>query len=296
MQQNILITGAPGNVGTALFNQLQAAGLSPRAAAHNPAAARSQLGEAADIVPFDFLNPASFGPAFDGITRLFLVRPPALSNVERDIAPAVRAAVAAGVQHIVFLSLQGVENNRVVPHYKIEQLIMSLGLGYSFLRASFFMQNLSSTHSAEIRDRHEISVPVGNARTSFIDVRDIAAVAAHILMQPKLPAVQKFTLTGAEALDYDTIARTLTQTLGHSIRYTRPSAPGFLWRQLREGSKPAYALVMTALYTITRMGNASEVTQDVMTLLGRPPISFAQFAQDYRAAWQAVPQKGLDSN
>ena len=66
------------------------------------------------------------------------------------------------------LSLIGVENNRVVPHYKIKQHMLKSGLEYTFLRPSFFMQNLSTTHREEIKDQSEIFVTAGRDKTSFI--------------------------------------------------------------------------------------------------------------------------------
>jgi uncharacterized protein YbjT (DUF2867 family) len=282
MTARILVTGAPGNVGSEVVRGLQAKGLPFRVAAYS---ADLQPTELMEVVPFDFLNPDTYQAAFAGIKRLFLVRPPALANVQRDIAPAVRAAVASGVDHIVFLSLQGVEHNRVVPHHKIEKLIEGLGVRYTFLRASFFMQNLSTTQAAEIRQRSEIALPVGMAPTSFIDVRDIGAVAVRALTEDH-HANQKYTLTGPEALDYFQVASKLSHALGQSIRYTHPSAARFIWRQLRTGNKVGYTLVVAGLYTLTRFGNAREVTRDVETVLGRPPITFDQFAQDYRACWQ----------
>jgi len=243
-----------------------------------------------DIALFDFLKPETYATAFEGIKRLFLVRPPQLSNVERDIAPAIRAAVAAGVDHVVFLSIQGVGNNKVVPHYKIEQELLSVGVDTTFLRASFFMQNLATTHRAEIRDRDELALPVGRAKTSFIDVRDIAAVAIRALTDDA-HRNRAYTLTGAEALDYYKVAELLSGVLQRPIRYTNPSAPGFFLRQLRSGSSAGYALVVTALYTITRFGNASTVTQDVPDILGRAPISFDQFARDYRDCWLPLTEE-----
>lgn len=286
MTSPILVTGAPGNVGSEVVRCLVAAGQPVRVAVFNVEAAHTAFGDEAgvEIVHFDFLKPETFRAAFDGVERMFLVRPPALSNVPRDLAPAVWAAVGAGVGHIVFLSIQGVENNRVVPHYKIEQLLIKTGIAHTFLRASFFMQNLSTTHRAEIRDRDEIALPVGRAKTSFIDARDIAAVACCTLTQAG-HAGRAYTLTGSEALDYDEVAAKLSAELGRGIRYTNPSVVAFLRGQLRAGHKLGYALVVTALYTITRFGNAKEVTGDVAAILGREPISFEQFAQDYRANW-----------
>ncbi|HUN05662.1 MAG TPA: SDR family oxidoreductase [Aggregatilineales bacterium] len=291
MKSHILITGATGNVGTEVVRELQRKGIPFRVGAYDTAKAATQLKTAGDIVLFDFLEPGTYSSAFEGIEHVFLVRPPALSNVERDIAPAIQAAGKAGVKHIVFLSIQGVENNRVVPHYKIEQAILNAGIQYTFLRASFFMQNLSTTHASEIRDQDEIALPVGNARTSFIDVRDIAAVAVCALTDAG-HANQSYTLTGGEALNYDEVAAKLSAKLGRLIRYTHPSMLNFIWRQLKAGQTLPYTLVMTALYTITRLGNASIVTTDTQQILGREPIRFDQFALDYRQSWErqaAIP-------
>ncbi len=284
MKKPILVTGAPGNVGTEVVRGLLADDQTVRVGAYDVEAARVAFGEHVEIVHFDFLDPQTFHATFEGVARMFLVRPPALANVPRDIAPALWAAVGAGVQHIVFLSIQGVQNNRIVPHYKIEQLVLKTGIDHTFLRAGFFMQNLSTTHCAEIRDRDEIALPVGKAKTSFVDVRDIAAVACHALTQDNL-TVHEYTITGAEALDYDEVAAKLSAVLERPIHYTKPSVLAFLRAQLRAGRKLGQALVMAALYTITRLGNAKEVTEDVRLILGRAPISFDQFARDYRASW-----------
>jgi uncharacterized protein YbjT (DUF2867 family) len=280
----ILVTGAPGNVGTEVVRQLVQQGIPLRVGAYDVEHARETFGDDVEIVRFDFLDPATYRATFAGVERMFLVRPPALSNVQRDIAPAVWAAVGAGVQQIVFLSIQGVEQNRVVPHYKIEQLILETGVDYTFLRASFFMQNLTTTHREEIRTRNEIALPVGDAKTSFIDARDIAAVAARALSEDG-HANQKYTLTGPDALDYHAVAQVLTRTLNRPIHYTRPSVFSFVRQQMAAGRPLMMTLVMTALYTITRFGNARQVTDDVAAILGRAPITFEQFAADHKAVW-----------
>ncbi|MEO8392645.1 MAG: SDR family oxidoreductase [Chloroflexota bacterium] len=292
MTVKILVTGAPGNVGTEVVKALR--GKAPfRIGAYHLETARQTLGGDQEYVQFDFLDPSTFTPTFSGIEKIFLIRPPALAKVKRDIAPALYAAKQAGVKHIVFLSIQGVDKNRVVPHYKIEQLIIELGFTYIFLRGSFFMQNLSTTHQADIRDKSEIALPVGKARTSFIDVRDIATIAAKMLLQPG-DENMIYTLTGSEALDYYQVADQLTASLGRPIHYTHPSILKFVRQQLTEGRKLSMTLVMAALYTITRFGNAQEVTSDVQNILGRSPILFEQFLHDYRSCWLPIKQAKLE--
>ncbi len=175
----------------------------------------------------------------------------------------------------------------MIPHFKIETAIREMGFAYTFLRAGFFMQNLSTTHQAEIRDRNELAMPAGKSKTSFVDCRDLGAVAACTLTEPGHDG-KMYTLTGSEALDYDQVAAILSKALGRTIRYTRPSVIGFVAQQVSQGRPLGFTIVMAGLYTITRFGNANEVTADVPNILGCPPILFKQFADDYRAAW--LPQ------
>lgn len=282
MNSKILITGAGGNVGGELMRALPKE--STRAADIAPDVIRHTLGNGVDVVRFDFGDPTTYAPALENVSRIFLLRPPAISDVPTYITPFIRAAKAAEVEQIVFLSIQGVENNRQVPHYKIEQAILDAGVPYTFLRCGFFMQNLATTHRDEIRNLHSINIPVGKSKTSLIDVRDIAAFAARTLTEQGHIG-KAYTLTGSEALDYYQVAEIMTDVIGHPISYTNPSIPKFILQQRRSGRPWGMAMVMTMLYTITRFGNASEVCDDVPRLLGRPPISFRQFVEDYRSTW-----------
>ncbi|MFN8514476.1 MAG: SDR family oxidoreductase [Chloroflexia bacterium] len=282
---DILITGATGNVGAATVAALGQLGLRPRVAARDVAGAQRRLGDTATPVPFDFTDPATFGAAFDGVRRMLLVRPPALANVRRDIAPALDAARAAGVEQVVFLSLLGAERNPVVPHRRIEDLLRASGLGWTFLRASYFMQNLSTTHRDEIRQRGEIFVPAGQGRTSFIDVRDIAAVAAKALTEPG-HAGRAYPLTGAVALDYAIVAELLSAVLGRPVRYANPSPLAYARRLAGQGQPATYILVTTAIYLTARLGLAAGVTGDIARLLGREPITMRRFVEDHRALWE----------
>jgi uncharacterized protein YbjT (DUF2867 family) len=280
----ILVTGATGNVGSAVVQHLLQRGAKVRAAVLNPETDRKLLPEEVEIVRFDFEDATTYEAAFSGVERLFLMRPPALANVKKQIAPAIEAAKAAGVNHIVFLSLVGVEKNSVVPHYKIEKLLESSGIAWTFLRASFFMQNMNTTHRKEIAERHEIAVPVGHSKTSFIDARDIGAVAAKALTEAGHEN-RAYTLTGGEALTYDEVAQTFSSVLGKRIQFTNPSILKFIQQQRKTGTPWNFTMVMAMLYTMTRFGTADLVTREVESLLGRKPITLRQYVEDYREVW-----------
>jgi uncharacterized protein YbjT (DUF2867 family) len=276
----ILITGATGNVGGETLRLLAQAGQPVRAAVRRPPATPLP---GVEYIPFDFADPATHAPALDGVGRLLLVRPPAIGDAKGVINPFVSTAQAAGVEQVVFLSLIGVERNRFVPHHAIEAHIQAIGLPYTFLRAGFFMQNLSTTHRAEIAEENRIVIPAGQSRTAFLDGRDIAAVAVRALTEPG-HANRAYPLTGGEAFAYGEVAAIFSEVLGRRIVYANPSVLGFVRHSLGCGRGLGMTLVMAALYTVGR-GNAATITADLPALLGRPPGRLRQFVEDHWDCW-----------
>jgi uncharacterized protein YbjT (DUF2867 family) len=293
----IVVTGATGNVGFEVLKQLVAAKQKVRAAVTNVDKAKRTLQEKGmdisglEFVKLEFGNETTYPAALTNADGLFLMRPPAISNTKKLINPALDAATNAGVKRVAFLSLQGAEKNPVVPHYAIERHLEASGLTYTFLRAAFFMQNLATTHRDDIRDHSDIFIPAGRGKTAFIDVRDIAAVAAKALTESEQELEtlhlknQGVELTGNEALDYFEIADILSKVLGREITYSNPSNRHFgrVWRE--RGYPLAQILVMEALYTVAKLGLANHLTKDTERILGRSPLSFRQFAEDSRNVW-----------
>ena len=286
----VLVLGATGNVGGAVVAQLAGLPVHVRAGVRNvaetPAAAANT-----EYVPFDFDHPTTYDAALTGVDTLFLVRPPALADAKRFFNPVIDRAKALGVGHVVFLSLIGVEGNKLVPHYAIEQYIMRSGLPYTFLRAGFFMQNLTDTHRAEIRDHDELFIPAGRGKTAFIDTRDIAAVGVKAILEGAPHYQQAYRLTGSESLDYYEVAALLTRELGRPITYRDPNVLRFVARMLQNKQPFSFALITSAIYLTTRFGKAAEITPDVAQLLGRPPTLLATFMHDYRAQWMPNPAR-----
>jgi len=206
------------------------------------------------------------------------------ANLQRNMNPSMDAAKQAGVTEVVFLSLIGIEKAKYVPHYKVETYLQQIGLQTTFLRCSFFMQNLNTTHRKEIKERSEIFVPVGKARTCFIDARDIGQVAAVALTESG-HAGKNYDLTGNERLDYWQAAAILSEVLRRKITYRNPNPLHFLLETIRRGIPFMFAVVMLGLYTSTRFGMAEPITNDVERLTGEKPISFRQYVQDYQTSW-----------
>lgn len=279
----ILVTGATGNVGQEVIRLLRSQNCHVCAAVRNPNDAQQIFDSDIKCIPFDFTNPNTFEDAFKNVNKLFLVRPPALADVHQQIVPALNAAKLAGVEHIVFLSLLGAERNPFLPHSKIERYLNQLGIPATFLRCSFFMQNFNTTHTEDIKTRGELLMPAGNGKTSFIDVRDIAAVAVRTLIEDRHQS-RAYDLTGQEALTYYEVADIFTSVLGKRVRYS-PSLLKFV-RQMRSSGLPMdFVLVMVAIYTTARLGLAGRITSDTEQLLNRSPLTIRQYIEDYRHFW-----------
>jgi len=285
---SVLITGATGNVGSEVVKALREKAVKIRVAVLDPAQPEPRLDPDLERVRFVFGEEASYLPAFQGIDAVFLLRPPQISDAKHLINPAIDAMAAAGVRAVTFLSVQGAQSNPLVPHHAIEKHLEQSNLEYTFLRSAFFMQNLSTTHRDDIRLHDDIMVPAGSGRTAFVDVRDLAAVAALTLTRAG-HARCAYELTSDEALTYDEVALILSEVLGRNIRYPHPNVIQFWERMHERHLSVGFVLIMTALYAVAALGKAGHLTGDTRRLLGRAPTSFRQFAQDYQQVWASVP-------
>lgn len=281
----ILITGATGTVGSDLIKIFARENLSVCAAMTKPEKSADFFPNNVESRRLDFRDVSTFGAALAGISKVFLMLPPGLSDLANTIFPFISACRIGRVEQIVLLSILGAENAGYLPHRKIEKEILRQQIAYTFLRPSYFNQNFLTAHLDEIRRDREIFIPAGNGKTSFIDTRDIAETAFKTLFDDS-HLNRAYELTGAEALSFDEAAAIFTEVLGETVRYTNPSLLYFVWRNWEKRKNLTFALVMAAIYTSTRFGRAAAVTEDLPRLLDRPPISFKSFVRDYAAVWK----------
>lgn len=275
----ILVTTPNGKVGSNVATQLLAQGLPVRVGAHTVEKARAAF-PSAEVVALDLYDAASVRAALEGVTALYLASP---GNAPAEPVSAIPAlARAAGVGRIVRLSAAGVEQGES-PLRAIERAVEGSGVAWTLLRPSWFMQNYSTQHVASIKGQSAFYEPAGDARTGFIDARDIAAVAVKALTEDG-HAGQAYTLTGSRPYDRSEVAAALSEALGREVRYVpisdeqfRANMVGFM--------PPDYIELLSSLYGMVRAGWTAGVTDTVERLLGRAPISIEQFARDEREAW-----------
>jgi uncharacterized protein YbjT (DUF2867 family) len=168
----------------------------------------------------------------------------------------------------------------------IELHLVESGIAYTILRPNWFMQNLNpGFFLTMIRERGGLYLPTADSRTSHIDTRDIAAVAAAALTEAGHEGME-YTLTGPEALDFDEVAHILSEATGREISYVAISDTE-MRRDLATESWPRDQIEMTVSWlALMRQGWYAPVSASVTEILRRPPITLRQFAEENAEAWR----------
>jgi uncharacterized protein YbjT (DUF2867 family) len=275
----ILVLNANGKVGQEVAKQLLAAKTKIRIGARDKESARKSF-PGVEIASVDYSKPATLSAALKGIDTVFTATPyELLPQPELDL---VVAAKAAGVKRIVKLSQIGADQDSSSPHAPVEMAIRESGLEYTFLRPTFFMQNYLFGLGAAIKPAGAIYEPAADGKSSFIDARDIAAVAVKAMTKPGHNG-KGYLLTGGEAVDRNAVAAAISKAIGKPVAYV-PVDDAAL-RDSMAGASPVLIELMSALYGYVRAGQTSAVSPDVETVLDRKPITFEAFAKDHAAFW-----------
>jgi uncharacterized protein YbjT (DUF2867 family) len=283
----ILLTGTSGNVGTEVARLLTARTIPFRAMVRSPEKARrNDALAAAELVTGDFDDPSSMESALSGVERAFLLTPSS-AQAEAQQTAFVEAARRAGVRHIVKLSQWAAAPDSPVRflryHAAVERAIQASGLAYTFLRPNLFMQGLLGFRQS-IAAEGRFFAPIGNARISVVDVRDIAAVAAAALSESGHEG-RTFDITGPQALTHAEMAAHLSEALGRTVTFV--DVPPEAMRQALLGFHfPEWqADGLIEDYAHYKRGEAAVVASGVQDATGAAPRSFAQFARDYASAF-----------
>jgi uncharacterized protein YbjT (DUF2867 family) len=286
----ILVTGATGRVGSELVRLLAEQGAPARALVHSPDKATPIQHLGLETALGDFEQPDTLDVAMKGCDQVFLLAPPTPRQPQQE-QQVIDAARRAGVGHVVKQSVPWAGADAPVVfsrwHGQIEQHLAQSGLAYTLLRPSTLMQNFLMS-AQQVADQGVLYGMFGEGRVAFIDARDIAAVAAELLTNPGHQGAS-YTLTGPEALSAVEVAEGLGAATGRQVRSVDLGPDGY--RQALTGAGMPGWLVDGVVEgnTMLAAGHGATVTDEVATLTGRPPRTFAQFAADHRVAFGGQP-------
>lgn len=282
MASKILVTGATGTVGAHVVRELSKRGIGVRACVHTPIKAERIREANIEIFDVDYRDKKSVESAVRGMESIYLLTPFVPEQFEMA-SLLVDAAKKAGVKHIVKQSALGADARPAITagrlHRQAEIYIEESGVPYTFLRPNFFMQNFLTYFGGSIRSEGKIYLPVGEGKVSYIDARDIAAVAAEVLTK-KGRKGKVYSLTGPEALSAGDVAGIFSRASGRKITYVDVPEEDAR-KAMRELGMPGWTVdAIMELHGIARGGYASGVTSTVEDLTGKKPITFEQFAKD----------------
>jgi len=287
----ILVTGATGNTGSELVRLLAEVGAPARALVRSPEKAASIQRLGLEAALGDFEQPDTLDAAMAGCDHLFLLSPPNPHQPKQE-RNAIDAAKRAGVGHVVALSVLGSSPDASVAfgrwHGEIDRHLAESGLPHTLLLPAGFMQNFLAV-AQTVAEQGVLYGMTGDTRVSYIDTRDVAAVAARVLTSPGHEG-KAYALTGPAALCGDEVAERLSAATGRQVGSVDVAADTF--RQALAGAGLPGWLVdrLIELNTMMAAGHAAGVTDEVATLLGRQPRTFEQFAAEHRAAFGGQQQ------
>ncbi|MBR9922625.1 MAG: NmrA family NAD(P)-binding protein [Bacteroidetes bacterium] len=281
---SIIVSGATGQLGSAVVNAFLDAGFEVSAAVRNPEKDRSNISAKARIVAFDFDKPDTFKPALEGIKQIYLIA--AVKDPEKVFEFLDVAEKSKELELLIFSSGRTTGDIPGKPLNDIENYIQKSKLPWIIVRPGWFMQNFASWIGNDIRKEQKIYLPAADAKTTFVDVRDLAR-AATILVNDNPPKLEKIhEWTGQEALSHKEVASLLSQALDRKIEYIPLSETAFAERLIKQGSSKDAAEATNFLYRIVRSGKEAESDPGLAKTLGRPTIRMEAFIQDYLDHWQ----------
>ncbi|MEV6139168.1 NmrA family NAD(P)-binding protein [Nocardia sp. NPDC051990] len=276
---NILVLGATGKTGSRVVADLRGRAASVRAIARS----------GTDIV-FDWSNRESYGPAVESVDRVYLMAPVLRTDFASDVSTFLDAAERAGVEHVTFLSAYGMDHapDEIATRAVELDLIARHRLGHTILRPAWFMQNFSETFLRPVCGA--ITVPTGDGAEAFIDVEDIAAVAANTLADPAAHSGHAYSLTGPQALTVADAATVISRATGRPIVHRDLDRETWVASVLATGIPAEYGAVLRQLTETIAAGNGARPDDTVEQILGRPARTFDQFAQANATAWKESAQ------
>ncbi|MEV4350934.1 NmrA family NAD(P)-binding protein [Actinoplanes sp. NPDC049596] len=272
----VLVTAATGTVGAHVVRELRARGAEVRC-----------FSRRADI-PGDFDDATSIKDALKDIDRVYVSAPDGPRKIAHETA-LIDAAAEAGVERIVKLSALHADPTSPLPAYRwhgeIEDHLKRVGNRAVVLRPAFFMTNLFMVADG-VRQTGLLPAPTAGRRVAMIDIRDVAATAAAVLLGDGHDG-QSYDLTGPSAITFAEVAAALARATGREVRALDLTAEQARPRFEGAGLPDWLAAHLAGVFALIRAGGFEHTTDHVEAITGRPARDIGTFAREHAAAFTA---------
>jgi uncharacterized protein YbjT (DUF2867 family) len=273
MSSEYLVIGASGMVGRQVVAELHARDLPVRAASRS------------GPTVFDWDRPETWAPALAGVERAYALLPQGTTQPQQQVAEFVSVAAGTSLRRLVLLSAYGVDQADGSGPHKAELEVQGSGLDWTILRPNWFLQNFSDgIFSHHIHTQRTVAVPAGDGAVSFVDTRDIGAVAVAALAEDG-HAGQGYPITGPAAVNFAEVTAAITAAAGRAVSYRSTSPEETRAELLASGVAPDYTELLLYLYSNIAAGYSAEVTDAVEKVTGRPARDAATYVRDNVGAW-----------
>jgi uncharacterized protein YbjT (DUF2867 family) len=236
-------------------------------------------------VVFDWASPGTWAAALGGVDAVYLMRP------DLEEAPELVSAfvdAAAQVERVVLLSEMGADQlaprdvatarrGGVRPARRTRD-----DPAPHVVRAGADRRALPPR---PVRDHRRLAMPSAGSAISFIDARDVAAVAVEALLDPRHRG-QEYTLSGPRALTLDEVTALITHALSEQVAYVQTQIPEAIEELASMGVGPWHREIYRDLYERVEAGGFAPVTDAVERVTGSAPRTLEAFVAEHAAHWR----------
>jgi uncharacterized protein YbjT (DUF2867 family) len=273
----ILITGASGTVGRTVLQEVSRTPSSVRAMFRSKEeAAKAPSG--CQPVLADFSDKPSLRKALDGVTAVYLVCSPIPQLVELE-SNVLDVCKETGVQHVVLNSALGAGDfPKSFPswHRKVEDKLKSTGISFTILRPNGFLQNIVAYNAPSIRAQGAFYASMSDAKVSYLDVGDIAAVAAKAL-HAGAHAGKTYELHGPEAISNQELAKRISRVAGRTVNYVDIPESAQREAMLGLGMPEWQVTALVDLQQYYKQGGGAKTDGLLKSLIERDPVTLDQY-------------------
>ena len=280
----IAVTGATGGIGGRVAAQLAEREVQQRLVVRDGSRAPQVAG--AEVAQATYGDGEAMRTALEGVDTLLLVSASEARDRVRQHVSAVDAAVAAGVERIVYLSFMGAAPDATFTfarhHHATEEHIRGIGLAATFLRSCMYAEYVPVFTGSD----GVIRGPAGQGRVAWVARDDIADVAAAVLLAPGDNDGRSLDMTGPEVLSLAETADVLSRIAGRGVVYEEETLEQ-AWESRRPSGAPDWELEgWVTSYTAIAAGDLEAVGDTVATVAGHPPQSLAEFLREHPESYR----------
>ncbi|MFC9602512.1 NAD(P)H-binding protein [Streptomyces niveus] len=278
--ENTLVLGATGKTGRRVLARLRLRGTPVRPASRSSEAR------------FDWSDPGGWDAALRDIAVAYVVAP----GVPGPAHEFVARAEAAGVRRLVLLSGHGADtwgdSAFGLDMRSAEDAVRGSALEWTVLRPSNFNQNFDEDVFHAPLLAGELALPAGAVPEPFIDIEDVADVAATVLSEPGRHAGRVYELTGPRALTFGEAVELISRASGRPLTYRRVPSGEYVAGLVAEGLGKDDAQHVAEMFTLMERGLLAGTTDDLAAVLGRTPRTFENYVVRAAAAgaWHRPPR------